>query len=82
MSKKDNTQIMTIELLLDKNKELEQENKLLKHKLMILSVKPSKPTKEEILQFRINKALAFIRNESSLNDSEIDELAMILEGDI
>ena len=30
---------------------------------------------------RIEKAQDFIRNETSLNDSEIDELAMILDGD-
>lgn len=34
------------------------------------------------LKQRIAKAQEFIRNESSLNDAEIDELAMILEGDI
>lgn len=34
------------------------------------------------LKERITKAQDFIRNESSLNDAEIDELAMILEGDI
>ena len=33
------------------------------------------------LQDRIDKAQDLIRNETSLNDSEIDELSMILEGD-
>lgn len=49
----------------------------------------SKPLKDKInlynevitLQGRIEKAQDFIRNETSLNDSEIDELSMILDGD-
>lgn len=49
----------------------------------------SKPLKDKIdlynevitLQGRIEKAQDLIRNETSLNDSEIDELSMILEGD-
>lgn len=35
----------------------------------------------KILQNRIDKAQDLIRNETSLNDSEIDELSMILDGD-
>lgn len=69
-------------------KKIREENEMLTlelsgYRLAILNDKEMLGLKEqnEKLKERISKAQDFIRNESYLNDSEIDELCEILEGD-
>ena len=59
---------------------LEQENQQLKQKLSILSVKPTIPTTEEKLKYRIEKAIEYINNNDEFyyGDELYDEYEKII----
>jgi hypothetical protein len=75
-----NEAILTLDVLIDCTKEDGTYYNAKKEWEALEVFKKLQQENQELNQ-RINKAQDFIRNESYLNDSEIDELCEILEGD-